>query len=110
VGVGESRRAAGAFVPSSHLLDVLGPRPISPSGQHVWKETAEAVEQYRSRWGITDRSNGLGISGSGRDLSGLSAGRLADHLTMTRRITETRRMLGRDLYRSSEREGLALER
>ena len=94
VGVAEEHRAPAAVSPERHLLAGLGPRPGSPRLLGVWLEAAEAVTRYRSRWGVTDRARLLGPDGSGRELAGFPAHRLADHLATTRMLGEARRALG----------------
>ena len=96
VGVAEVPAQRSGFVPTAYIQSVLGPRPASPHLLAVWQEAASAVERFRSRWGVEDRRRALGAEVPGRDAPGMGAVRLADHLSVTRRLADARRELGSD--------------
>ncbi|MHB1583841.1 MAG: hypothetical protein ACYC0E_08845, partial [Acidimicrobiales bacterium] len=92
VGVGEAPLGSRGVLPA-HLLRALGPRPADPARLDVWLDAAVAVERYRARWGVT-ATEPLGVTGDA-GLRTLGADRLADHLSVARRVDETRGRLGR---------------
>lgn len=110
VGVGEARRAIGPFIVPGHLVRALGPRPATAAAQDLWRDAAQAVARYRERWGVADPLRALGVEDTGRDLSALPAPRLAEHVVVSRTITETRRALGRSLERAGVHEGWGRDR
>ena len=105
-GVGERRRVAAELVPAAHLLVALGPRPTTAAGLETWCRGARAVEDYRHRFGVADRTDPVGAGAPG--LATLTPARLAAHLRVTGQIDETRRRLGRPPWR--ELDGVTLER
>jgi conjugative relaxase-like TrwC/TraI family protein len=95
VGVAETRRAVAGLVPAPHLLRALGPRPDRPARLAEWQRAAADIDRYRTRWAVADPVRSLGTEGVADELSRLPVRRLADHLEVSRRVTETRRVLGR---------------
>jgi len=94
VGVTESRRSPSEVLVPSHLLDLLGPRPVASARQPTWRRAAEEIEAYRVRWDVRDPVDEL--RGGGR--VALRAGgppQLAHQLSVRRSIDETNRALGR---------------
>ena len=94
LGVTESRRSPSEVLVPSHLIDLLGPRPVSSARQPIWRRVAEAVEAYRLRWDVLDPVGELRAGGRGALRSGGPL-RLAHQLSVSRSIDETNRVLGR---------------
>lgn len=99
IGVAEEVRPMAEVVAAPHLLRALGPRPSSYEALGVWQQAATAVERYRSHWQLEDPRQTLGVDGSAPALNQMGACRLAEHLSVTRQIEDSRRRLGRDLLR-----------
>lgn len=110
VGVGEARHPSHAVVPPPHVLQALGPRPSMPDALVRWLRGAGAIEQYRDRWGVGGALEPLGVQGTSADLAALPVRRLAEHVALTRDLTEIRRRLGHEIDRDVGRAPLALER
>ncbi len=94
LGVTESRRSPSEVLVPSHLLDLIGPRPVASARQPTWRRAAEEIEAYRQRWDGRDLVDEL--RGDGR--TALRAGgppQLAHQLSVRRSIDETNRALGR---------------
>ena len=60
-----------------------------------WVDAAAAIDAYRARWGIARSPEPLGTGRSPAGLASLPAGRLADHLRITRQLEVARTRLGR---------------
>jgi hypothetical protein len=61
--IGERRQAIETALladSGQHLLDELGPPPVTGPGRQRWAQTAVAIDTYRERWGITDPLHALG--------------------------------------------------
>jgi hypothetical protein len=61
--IGQRHQAVEAAVladPGQHLVDELGPPPVTGPGRQRWARTAVAIDTYRKRWGITDPTHALG--------------------------------------------------
>ncbi len=95
VGVAEPLRQRGTVVPAPHHLHALGPRPVDPADHRVWVDAAAAIDAYRARWGIGRSPEPLGTGRSPSGLASLPAGRLADHLRISRQLEAARSRLGR---------------
>jgi hypothetical protein len=89
--VAEPLRARRTVMPTNHHLRALGARPLRPDDHVVWLDAAQAMDDYRARWGIERSLEPLGLDG----LRALPAARLADHLRTARRLDEARARLGR---------------
>ncbi len=107
IGVAEPLSAIGPLIPGSHLLRALGPRPLQAAQQPLWRAGAEAIEAYRSRWGIGVRDPLLDLADR-RPLRDLPARQVADHLTLCRHLGELRAQLGRARDPTTGRGGLEL--
>ena len=105
VGVGERRRAPASCVPSPHLLRALGPRPLRPEGQAVWRAAAAVIDRYRSRWGTRE-----GPAVAPVRLETLGGPRLADHLEVLRSVRDAWIRLGGAARPGLERDGPSLGR
>jgi hypothetical protein len=95
LGVAEDIRSLRSVVPGSHLLAALGPRPVDPADHETWRNAAHAIDQYRNRWDVRDRSDVLGVDALHSGISSLPTDRLVDHLRVTRHIEVARQQLGR---------------
>jgi conjugative relaxase-like TrwC/TraI family protein len=102
VGVAEDIRPLRTVVPGSHLLHVLGPRPVNPSEHEVWRDAAHAIDDYRRRWRVNERSDVLGVDRLPAGISSLPTDRLVEHLHLTRHIEVARQRLGRRDARALE--------
>jgi hypothetical protein len=92
VGVSEELTTRRSVVPANHHLRALGPRPVDPADHETWLTAAQAIDAYRTRWGIERATEPLGTD---RRLSSLPAPRLADHLRVARQLDAARVRLGR---------------
>jgi conjugative relaxase-like TrwC/TraI family protein len=91
VGVAEPLQQRRTVVPANHHLRVLGPRPVDPDDHAVWLGAARALDDYRDRWGLAlERAPG----GESRNLAGLPALHLADHIRTERAVAAARARLG----------------
>ncbi|MGH9089325.1 MAG: MobF family relaxase, partial [Acidimicrobiales bacterium] len=61
IGVAERAQPLASLVPGPHLLRALGPRPAEPDRLATWQGAASTLEQYRSRWGVAERGEPLGL-------------------------------------------------
>ncbi len=95
VGVAEPLHRRRTVVPATHHLRALGPRPVDPADHEVWVDAAAAIDAYRARWGVARSPEPLGTGRSPAGLASLPAGRLADHLRITRQLEVARSRLGR---------------
>jgi conjugative relaxase-like TrwC/TraI family protein len=102
VGVAEDIRPLRTVVPGGHLLVALGPRPLNPSDHEVWRDAARAIDHYRRRWGVKERSDVLGVDRLQSGISSLPTDRLVEHLHITRHIEVARQRLGRRDIRTHE--------
>jgi len=66
---GNAKRLETALLadPGQHLLDELGPPPLTGPGRQRWAQTAVAIDTYRERWGITDPTRALGPEPQGAE-------------------------------------------
>lgn len=110
VGVAEGLRPVAPLCATSHHLVALGPRPDRPDALATWLSAAADVDRFRSRWGVDDPSEPLGVPGSPSDLAAMPARRLADHLSAARSLEEARRRLGLTIGRDVRRDSLVLGR
>jgi hypothetical protein len=102
VGVAEDVRPLRTVVPGGYLLIALGPRPVDPADHEVWRDAAHAIDHYRRRWGVKERSDVLGVDGLQSGISSLPTDRLVEHLRITRDIEVARQRLGRRDTRTHE--------
>jgi hypothetical protein len=51
---------AALYDPPAHLVNTLGPPPVTGADRHRWAETAGRVESYRAAHGIDDTTDLLG--------------------------------------------------
>ncbi|HVX20237.1 MAG TPA: MobF family relaxase [Acidimicrobiales bacterium] len=107
VGAAEPRRAVAGLVPDGHLLAALGPRPGRPDQLAAWRSAAADIDRYRARWDVADVVHPLGDD---RQRSRMPARQLADHLAVSRRVADARRLLGRDAGRHVDGPELRLGR
>jgi len=103
IGVAERVHGLAGIVVRPHLLVALGPRPATPEAHRRWDEVAGEIDRYRQRWGVDSRTEVLGVTPDAPALRRLPAGRLAEHLAVSRRIDETMRRLGRADRRELDR-------
>jgi hypothetical protein len=57
------RRATGLAVEAerpSHVLEALGPVPVSTRGRRAWRQAADQLEHYRHTYQVTDPDRALG--------------------------------------------------
>jgi hypothetical protein len=98
VGVAEPLHARHAVTPRAHHLRALGPRPLDPAAQGVWKEAAAGIDLYRQRWGI-HQAEALGPT---HDQPTWPTARLVDHLRAANVVEMARARLGRTEPRALE--------
>lgn len=108
IGVGEQTLDRRSVTPSGEALSILGPRPLSPSQQAVWRRAAELVDRHCDRWGR--RSLGEPIEKSPGTALARPARQLADQVALRREVDRTLRALGRRPVHERETLGLALGR
>jgi hypothetical protein len=68
--IGKRRQAIETALladPGQHLLDELGPPPLTGPGRQRWAQTAVAIDTYREGWGITDPTRALGPEPQGAE-------------------------------------------
>jgi len=95
VGLSEPLHQRSKVVPGGHLLRALGPRPLRAEDHEVWCGAARAIEDYRSRWGLTHERDALGEGDPPRSRAVLGADRLADLVRASRQVDMARVRLGR---------------
>jgi hypothetical protein len=93
--IGHRRQAIEAAVladPGQHLVDELGPPPVTGPARQRWAQTALAIDTYRERWGITDPTHALGPEPEGleqrrqRQSIGLAVQQLRQSIDLTRQL------------------------
>jgi conjugative relaxase-like TrwC/TraI family protein len=99
IGVAERACPLADLVAPPHLLRALGSRPLARDELATWISAASAIERYRQRWPVDDRTQPLGTGSSAGDLGRMPARRLAEHLAVMRRVADARRQLGLDAAR-----------
>jgi conjugative relaxase-like TrwC/TraI family protein len=98
-GVQEPQVGRRQVLASRAALELLGPRPSTPSQLALWRDAARSLEHYRNRWGT---SPGEGLAQRDEPLPRLMSSRqLAEHLTLTRRLGEVRTRLGQERSRDT---------
>ena len=110
IGVAERALPLADLVAPPHLLRSLGSRPLSRDELATWISAASAIDRYLQRWPVDDRAQPLGAGSSAGDLSRMPARRLAEHLTVMRRVADARRQLGREAVREPGAPELSLGR
>jgi hypothetical protein len=110
IGVAERACPLADLVAPPHLLRALGSRPLSRDELATWISAASAIDRYLQRWPVDDRAQPLGAGSSAGDLSRMPARRLAEHLTVMRRVADARRQLGREAVREPGAPELSLGR
>ena len=94
VGVAEDIHSLRKVMPAPHLLTTLGPRPVNDGDHDVWRTAAAAIEGYRRRWDVANRSDALGTDRMASGISSLPTDRLVDHLQTEQHIEVARQRLG----------------
>lgn len=92
-GVTEARFAPSVVVAPSHLVQLIGPRPVRAAHQAPWRDAAEAIENYCRRWARPGLCSEL--TTTELPLRGMEASRMAHLLTTRRAMGESMRMIGR---------------
>jgi hypothetical protein len=57
-----------------YLVSELGVIPSSSSGRSAWRDGAKAIETFRRRWSIDDRTHAVGDQRTLRSLGSAAAG------------------------------------
>jgi conjugative relaxase-like TrwC/TraI family protein len=94
VGVAEDTHSLRSVVPGPHVLAALGPRPVNDADHTVWREAADAINDYRHRWNVAKGGDALGTDALPSGISSLPTDRLIDHLETDRHIEVARQRLG----------------
>jgi conjugative relaxase-like TrwC/TraI family protein len=94
IGVAEDTHSLRSVVPRNYVLEALGPRPVNDIDHTVWRDAAEAIDGYRSRWQVAPGSDALGMDSLASGISSLPTDRLIDHLETDRHIEVARQRLG----------------
>jgi conjugative relaxase-like TrwC/TraI family protein len=105
IGVAEDTYSLRSVVPRTYVLEALGPRPVNDIDHAVWRDAADAIDGYRTRWHVSAGGDALGADSLASGISSLPTDRLIDHLETDRHIEVARQRLG---WRGSR--GLEMER
>jgi conjugative relaxase-like TrwC/TraI family protein len=102
IGVAEDVFSLRNVVPGRHLLEELGPRPVHPVDHEVWRDAAQAINDYRRRWGVARGSDALGLAALPSGIASLPTERLVAHLRTARQVETARQRLGWHVTRTHE--------
>jgi conjugative relaxase-like TrwC/TraI family protein len=93
LGVAERAHPLRSLVPGPSHLRALGPRPLELSAHEVWREAAQTMNAYRSRWGDGDNGAIPGLPVATPALSALSTDHLVEYLRTANQVEMARTRL-----------------
>ena len=67
IGVAEDTHSLRSVVPRTYVLAALGPRPVNDVDHVVWRDAADAIDAYRSRWHVAPGGDALGVGQTAKD-------------------------------------------